>query len=297
MSEIYRETVDPAAENNPHAFAIAMVGHAGRVLEVGCSVGHVTEHLVAAGNEVVGVELDPVAATESERFTARTHVRDLDVDPLSAIESGPFDAIVLGDVLEHFRDPAAVLADLTSLLAHDGRLVISIPHVGFIDIRLMLMEGRWEYQPVGLLDRTHLRWFTRESLRELLRDAGFTAVRVERVRLGIGDSGLPIEPHLHGTDVIRFLQADPEWQTFQFVVEAHRADPSIPDALDAPPVPWPDLDAERAAERAETDALRDEVHALREQVDALSAEVEAWKNSKLARLASPARAVWARLRR
>ena len=62
MSARYGTPVDPTAPNNPHAYAISMVGSGGRVLEVGCSVGHVTEHLVAAGNTVVGVEVDPEAA-------------------------------------------------------------------------------------------------------------------------------------------------------------------------------------------------------------------------------------------
>ncbi len=227
--------VDPDAPNNAHAFLINMVGTGQRVLEVGCSAGHVTEQLVSRGNRVVGVEVDVEAAESARQVADRVWVHDLDSSPLSAVETETFDVIALGDVLEHFRDPAATLRDLVTMLEPDGRLVISVPHVGFIDVRLMLLQGRWVYEEVGLLDRTHLRWFTRESLRELLADAGFTAARVERVSFHTGFAGLPIDTVAAGPDVIRFIEADPEAHTFQFVVEAVRSQPGLRRRVGAEP--------------------------------------------------------------
>jgi SAM-dependent methyltransferase len=282
MSARYGTPVDPTAPNNPHAYAISMVGSGGRVLEVGCSVGHVTEHLVAAGNTVVGVEVDPEAADLARRFAADVIVADIDRTPLSALVEPGFDVVVLGDVLEHLRDPAAALADAVSLLSPDGKVVLSVPHVGFVDVRLMLLEGTWAYQDDGLLDRTHLRWFTRDGLAELLGAAGLAATRVERVRLGPYDSGLPVTPGRHSDDVIRFALADPEAMTYQFVIEARRAAPSEPAMPPAPEPAWPDL----AAERAELEA---QVTALTEQRDALANEVDAWRRSKLVRLTAPLR--------
>ena len=110
VSDQYTVEVDPSAENNPHSHALRIVGSGHRVLEVGCSTGYVTEHLVAAGNTVVGVELDPEAATLAERFAERVHVADLDLVRVSSIEHERFDVIVLGDVLEHLRDPDTTLA-------------------------------------------------------------------------------------------------------------------------------------------------------------------------------------------
>lgn len=284
MSARYGTPVDPAAENNPHAYAISMVGSGQRVLEVGCSVGHVTEHLVAAGNTVVGVELDPEAAERARRFAADVHVADIDRTPLRALVEPGFDVVVLGDVLEHLRDPAATLGEVVGLLAPDGRVVISVPHVAFVDVRLMLLEGTWAYQGDGLLDRTHLRWFTRDGLSDLLAGAGLTATRVERVRLGPYESGLPVTPGRHGADVIRFAMADPEAATYQFVVEARRAAPGEPAMPTGPEPAWPDLDGERAALIAQVAALTDER-------DALANEVDAWRRSRLVRLTTPLRAL------
>lgn len=297
MSEIYREQVDPDAPNNPHSIAIRMVGSGHRVLEVGCSVGHVTEHLVAAGNTVVGIEIDPDAAEASRRWTADTHVLDLDVTRASEHLAGPFDVIVLGDVLEHLRDPSDTLRDLVTLLADDGRLVISLPHVGFIDVRLMLLEGRWDYQDTGLLDRTHLRWFTRDTIRELLDDVGFRASRVERVRMGRGASLLPVTPNLHDDELVDFVEADPEASTYQFVLEARPAADVADDALDEPDVDWPDLRRRRAERAAALDAARHRVDELERHVQALQTNLDAWERSLMARATRPLRAVWSRVRR
>lgn len=293
----YAIEVDPTRPNNAHAFALELVGSGKRVLEVGCWTGHVTEHLVAAGNTVVGVEIDAGAAERARRFAERVHVVDLDTTSLATAESGPFDSILLGDVLEHLRDPAAVLRDLTALLAPDGNVVISLPHVGHIDVRLMLLEGRWDYQDEGLLDRTHLRWFTRASIRELLAEAGLVATEVRRVVIWPGDTNVAVSPGLHSPDVVRFIEADPEARTFQFVVSARRASDGLDDALADGPVPqWPDLAAERAELDAEIERLRESNAHLSEANTALANEVAAWQRSKLVRLTAPVRALRRRLR-
>jgi 2-polyprenyl-3-methyl-5-hydroxy-6-metoxy-1,4-benzoquinol methylase len=295
MSEQYRVSVDPAADNNPHSYAIRFVGSGHRVLEVGCSVGHVTEHLVAAGNTVVGVEIDPDAAEHARRFAERVHVLDLDVTPLSKVESDRFDVILLGDVLEHLRNPSGVLRDLTSLLEPDGRLVVSVPHVGHIDVRLMLLQGRWAYQDDGLLDRTHLRWFTRQSLREMLAEAGFVATAVERVRFGPWSSGLPIDPAGVTPELVAYIEADPEAHTFQFVVEAQRTGDDV--LTDHSATSWPQLvsGAEMDELRSYLIDLRRHDEGLQHHVAALETELDAWRNSRLARWSAAPRSVWGRL--
>ncbi len=170
---------------------------------------------------------------------------------------------------------------------------MSVPNISHIDIRLMLLEGTWAYQRDGLLDDTHLRWFTRDSLRQLLAALGFTARRVERVRHGVGASGLPVTPGLHSPEVMRFIESDPEAHTYQFVIEAVRSEAGVADALAPVEADWPDL----RAERAQLEALSGDVERLTEHNRALQAEVDAWKQSKLARVSSPLRSVWGRIKR
>ena len=235
--------------------------------------------------------------SEATAFASHVHVLDLDTQQLSSVESGRFDVIMLGDVIEHLRDPLATVADLVTLLDDGGRLIVSVPNVSHIDVRLMLLEGTWAYQHDGLLDDTHLRWFTNRSLSQLLSQVGFTARRVERVRHGIGASGLPVTPGLHSPDVIRFIESDPEAHTYQFVVEAVRTAPGVTDALAPAEADWPDLLAERAQLEAELAVAQGDVVRLTVHNRALQAELEAWNNSKLARLSAPLRSIWGRIKR
>lgn len=292
MSERYREVVDPSATNSAHAAAIRMVGRGHRVLEVGCSVGHVTEHLVANGNTVVGVEIDPAAAEEARRFAAEVHVADLDATPLDQIVDRSFDVVVFGDVLEHLRDPSAALAAATRLIGPDGHVVISIPNVAHADLRLMLLEGRWEYQEHGLLDDTHLRFFTRDGLRLLLAASGLVATEVERVTIPMFATNLPVTPELHGEAVRRFVLTDPEALTFQFIVAARRHGDDVL-ARDEPAFAPLDPDGERL--RSEIGELRRMLAERETHEAALVAELDAWRNSTLARLSRPLRVVWGRI--
>lgn len=294
MAERYRMVVDPAAGNNAHSAAIRMVGQGRRVLEVGCSVGHVTEQLVAAGNRVVGIELDPAAAEEARRHADEVHVADLDHTPLGEVVTGPFDVALFGDVLEHFRDPQRVLSAGVDLLAPDGRVVISVPNVAHVDVRLMLLSGRWDYRTDGLLDETHLRFFTRDGLRRLLAGSGLVATSVERVTVGVYGSNLGVEPGLFPDTVVRWALADPEALTFQFVVTAERSGVDVL-AGDPPRYDRSLLD---------TDALADVATDLRQVLDeqrthnaALQTELDAWRNSTLARISRPLRTAWAPLAR
>ncbi len=91
----------------------------------------------------------------------------------------PFDVIVCADVLEHLAEPERVLASVRRWLAPGGLLLVSVPNVANAAIRLSLLAGRFEYSDKGILDRTHLRFFTRRSARRLVEQAGF---RVRRIR-------------------------------------------------------------------------------------------------------------------
>ncbi len=284
MTSRYDVPVDPDAPNNPHSAAIRFVGSGQRVLEVGCAGGHVTEHLVERGNEVVGVELDPDAAEQARRFAAEVHVADIDLVPVSSLVTGPFDVAVLGDVLEHLRDPVAALRDVVGVLAENGRLVVSLPNVAHIDVRAMLLLGEWHYQDVGVLDRTHLRWFTRESVRELLAEVGFVATAVERVRVPYTGSKLPVRTDVIAPDIKRLIDADPEAETFQWVVLAERSGDDV--LASTSDIAWPDLAGERRQ-------LEERIAALEEERNALANEVDAWRRSRLVRLTAPLR----RLRR
>jgi len=170
---VYDGAIDLASLNNSRTQLVGRIPRDSRVLEVGCATGFMAEHLTRAlGCRVTGVERDPDAARVAAGRCARLIVGDIEDPALLARCAGEYDVVVVADVLEHLRDPAAVLQGLAGFLGAGGRVLASIPNVAHWSIRWRLLVGRWEYQERGILDRTHLRFFTRRSALDLFRQAG-----------------------------------------------------------------------------------------------------------------------------
>lgn len=148
------------------------------MLDVGCASGYLAEQLATRGNVVTGVERDPIAADVARRWCEKVLVGDIETMPLPFPE-GSFDVVVCGDVLEHLSEPALLLQRLRPVLVPGGRLLVSTPNVANWSMRLALLGGRWRYRERGILDRTHLRFFTRATLVELLERTGFDVVEVD----------------------------------------------------------------------------------------------------------------------
>lgn len=161
-----------------HRMVVERAGRDGRVLELGCSSGYVTQRLVANGNAVTGVDFDPTAAEEARRWCDRVEVGDIETMPLPEVPGG-YDAITAGDILEHLRDPDALLARLRPLLRDGGRLVVSTPNIATWWVRLMLLAGRFRYADRGIMDRTHTHFFTRRTLIEAVEGTGFRVLDVD----------------------------------------------------------------------------------------------------------------------
>ncbi len=191
-----------------------------RLLDVGCGKGVLGAAAKAAGAaEVHGIELMvEIAAVAAERLD---HVWSGAVEAaLPLVPDGHYDCIVIADVLEHLLDPLAVLRTLSDKLAPGGVIVASIPNVQNWGVLSALIEGRFEYAPDGILDRTHLRFFTRRSVEELFWGAGLCIETMDTTVRG------PHLPERLSTD-IELAGLDPESlcrdaRTWQFLVRAQR---------------------------------------------------------------------------
>jgi glycosyltransferase involved in cell wall biosynthesis/ubiquinone/menaquinone biosynthesis C-methylase UbiE len=170
---------------------------ASRILDVGCGEGVLGRTLLGKGaSEVVGIETDPKAAEAARKNLSRVLRGDVESMDLPFGE-GHFDCIVLADVLEHLRDPLSVLKRLSRHLADSGTVVASIPNVRFYDVVARLADGRWEYRDSGILDRTHLRFFTKKEMESLFRQAGFEMEGIAENRASLYES----LPPAHAGDV------------------------------------------------------------------------------------------------
>lgn len=153
----------------------------GRVLDLGCGEGALGALLTERGWTVTGVDLHPGEQTSGFDAVVRA---DLESGiPGSVAERGPFDVVVAADVLEHVRRPQDLLDQLAHLLAPDGVLIASIPNFAHWYPRARVLAGRFDYDARGILDRDHVRFFTRRSLVRLAQDHGWTIRQLEATGL------------------------------------------------------------------------------------------------------------------
>lgn len=150
----------------------ALEGPLGRLLDLGCGAGDNARRLAGRFSHATGVTFSAAEAEAARTHFDRVVTHDLE-QPLPA-DLGTFDSVVASHVLEHLRRPEALLASLRDHLAPRARVVVALPNLLHYSSRLSLLRGRFQYEEHGLMDRTHLRWFTFESGRELLERAGYT---------------------------------------------------------------------------------------------------------------------------
>jgi len=145
-----------------------------RLLEIGCSAGNTAAYALAQGKcgWCCGVELCAGPAAEAQKKMDQVVLGDieklkLDFPPKS------FDVLLLSEVLEHLVDPSAVLRNLHDLLKPGALVMAGSPNVCHHSVLRMLLKGRWDYQPEGIMDATHLRWFSPSTYREMFEDCGY----------------------------------------------------------------------------------------------------------------------------
>ena len=242
----YDIDLDMGAEGTSHRFMIDLIGANKSVLDVGCSTGYLGKVLKGLGCTVSGFEYDADAAAQAADVLDEVIVADLEsVDLLETYGDRRFDVIVFGDVLEHLRDPLPTLRQSRHLLAPGGYVVISVPNISHGDVRMSLLLGRFRYTAVGLLDSTHLRFFTRDSLRDLLGNAGLVATEVRTTKAPLFGTELGVRPDEVDPDIVRTIERDEDATTYQFVVSAIRDDASALDSSAA----WDAADAQRLPDR------------------------------------------------
>ncbi len=222
MLSQYHRDVDPRAPNNAHAYQLELVGWNRRVLELGAASGHMTQALVAQDCQVTSVELDRQCAEQLRGIAEEVVIGDLNNPDVFADLEPEFDVVLAGDVLEHLLRPQAVLSRAAGLLRPGGYVVVSLPHVGHVDMRLSLAQGEWEYRAWGLLDSTHTRFFTLKSIKQLAKEAGLVITDLRRVRIPVFETELALEREQVPTATLELALRDPEAETYQFVFAATR---------------------------------------------------------------------------
>ena len=263
MESIYEAHVDPESPNHAHGIALQLVGSGKRVLELGAAGGHVTRALKARDNFVTAVEMDAQFEETLGAAADEVFMTNLDwLDLTKKLSGKKFDVILAGDVLEHCVHPDLVVSQFHQLLERDGRLVVSLPNVAHGDVRLSLLAGVFKYSETGLLDRTHLRLFTRETIKTFFESSGFVVEKIfgsttplGTTEIGVPDAGIPIA-------AIEYVRNQRDSSVYQYILEL-RPDPHWHE-LNVGPVEPISEDATMQQLLAENGLLRSTVAHLRD---------------------------------
>ena len=221
MESIYESQVDPLRPNDAHGISLQLVGQGKTVLELGAASGHVTKALKSLNNTVTAIERDARFSESLSAIADEVIFTDLDwLDLRERLSGKKFEVVLAGDVLEHCSKPELVLLQIHDLLTPDGYVVISLPNIAHGDVRLSLLTGTFDYSETGLLDRTHLRFFTRSSIHTFLSQSHFqveavfaSTASIGTTELGPPNAEIPIE-------AVQFVQKDPDALVYQYIVKA-----------------------------------------------------------------------------
>jgi GT2 family glycosyltransferase len=191
-----------------------------RVLEVGCACGGT---LLELRNwfpraELYGIEMNAQAA-EIAALVANVQQGNIELMELD-VPHAHFDYIIFGDVLEHLAEPWSVLEKLYPYLTQDGKVLASIPNVGHYSVIRDLMKGRWNYTSKGLLDVTHLRFFTMESIYRLFTHTGFKSVEMRQHEL---EPSPEDEKWINAWTALTGEEMRSQWSAYQYIVKAHKS--------------------------------------------------------------------------
>jgi 2-polyprenyl-3-methyl-5-hydroxy-6-metoxy-1,4-benzoquinol methylase len=171
------------------------------VLDVGCGIATTSQYIERMGNRVVGIDANSDAVVGARQRISRVLQHDVqEVDAITRELGGlRFDVIIFADMLEHLPWPGSVLQQYLPLLKEGGSVFVSLPNFGLWSVRFAHLFGRFEYQETGVLDRTHLRFFTRSSAARMLEESGLRIVD-RTYNPGLVRPFVPVAKKLFGGD-------------------------------------------------------------------------------------------------
>ena len=224
---LYQRTVDGDTQDSLSVIA-SLIEPGQTLLDLGMGTGGLGQFLSQRHAIVAdGVTLNPAEAEIARAWYRHALVADLDRDDLGALFGAQrYDCIVCADVLEHLKAPQNILAQCQALLKPGGRLLTSVPNAGYCGLVAELIQGDFRYRSEGLLDSTHLRFFTRTSLQRFFDENGWTTQSIRITQRDLPASEFRVAFDSLPPAVARHLLALPDALTYQFISVLQPADPA-----------------------------------------------------------------------
>jgi 2-polyprenyl-3-methyl-5-hydroxy-6-metoxy-1,4-benzoquinol methylase len=211
-------------DENAAAKLLRQVGRNKKVLEVGCSTGYMTKIMQQElGCEVTAIELNEAAAEIAKNYCKEIFIGDIEKFDLSALKDKYFDVIMFADVLEHLYSPTECLIKIERCLKDDGYLLASIPNITHLSVINEMCNNRFNYKDTGLLDKTHIRFFTKENINKMFNNSGFLITSMDRVIVIPQNTEFGTNFNEIPSEVKEFItKNNSEFQTYQFICRAYK---------------------------------------------------------------------------
>lgn len=176
---IYDKTYKEFGLSETQRKIIELVGNDKKILEVGSSTGYMTKLFFENNCFVDVVEVDKVSAKKAKKYAKKVISLSIEDEKVLKEIENSYDFIILADVLEHLVDPLAILKNLEKITTKNTKLIISMPNIASWVMRKQLFfKGDFDYKESGILDKTHLHFYTPETLKKLLRESGWNVKEV-----------------------------------------------------------------------------------------------------------------------
>lgn len=227
--------IDLSNKNDSRTLTIDLVGEGKRVLEIGTSTGYISKILKEHNNVVAGIEIDKDAGLVAKQYCEPLIIGDVEnIDFERYFEPDSFDVIICSDVLEHLRNPEGVLLKLKRYLKPNGYIVVSIPNICHGDVIFRIMLGDFHYTPLGLLDKTHIRFFGLKNIYAIFSECGYSIQNLKKTIVDVGSSELKIEGNKIHPDQMKLIKSLPESNVYQYIFIAYKDINIIPSLIEEP---------------------------------------------------------------
>ena len=217
------------SKDNSHTKILNLVKPNSSVLEFGPDNGMMSRYMKDVLNcKITAIELNADAAKNASHYCEKMIVGNIEEYTwLTELVEQKFDYIIFADVLEHLYDPWKVLAEVKVFLKDSGRLIVSIPNVAHNAIIMSLLEDEFNYTETGLLDNTHIRFFTAKTLDKMVCQAGYMITSCDFTYKSPMDKEFSRIYDNYGDHISSFLQRRKLGEVYQFILEIKRADGEV----------------------------------------------------------------------
>ena len=165
-------------EYEVHQLALGLIADHSRVLDIGCATGCFAKELSKKKCEVWGLDDNGEAVKNARKYCKKALVVNVDIHGSFKLPKKYFDYVIMLDVIEHLVHPENVLSMLQPHLKDGGKVILSTPNIAHASIRLMLLKGEFQYTSLGIMDNTHVHFYTRSSFGDLLKKAGLRVLKM-----------------------------------------------------------------------------------------------------------------------